>query len=94
MACVAEMMRMKNSRKKAMSIREPVVEMMDPMMVEVMRDKTPFERLAISFHMWNSARVMISGSIRQMHPDWSDGEVNHELARRMSHREVDRGRSA
>ena len=32
-----------------MSTRQPVVEMMDPMMVEVMRSKTPAERLVIAF---------------------------------------------
>ena len=73
-----------------MSTREPVVEVMDPMMVEVMRSKTPAERLAIAFRMWDSARVMITGNIRQMHPEWSDEEVSHELARRMSHGEIDR----
>ena len=73
-----------------MGRRQPVVELMDPMMVEVLRSKTPAERLAIAFGMWRSARVMIRGALRQEHPEWSDDQINHELARRMSHGEVDR----
>ena len=79
-----------SSGSTVMRTREPVVEMMDPMMVEVMKSKTPAERLAISFRMWNSARVMIRCAIRQDHPEWDDTRVTQELARRMSHGEVDR----
>ncbi len=38
--------------------------MMDPMMVEIMRNKTPAERLAIACGMWESARVIIGGTVR------------------------------
>lgn len=69
-----------------MKKREPVVEMMDPMMVEVIQNKTPAERLAIAFGMWDSARVIISAGIRHQHPDWSDAEVEHEIAARMRRR--------
>ena len=34
-----------------MTSRQPVVEMIDPMMVEILRDKTPAERLAIACGM-------------------------------------------
>ena len=73
-----------------MSTRQPVVEMMDPAMVEILRSKTPAERLAIAFRMWESARVMIRGVLGQQHPEWSDERIHRELARRMSHGEVDR----
>jgi len=65
--------------------------MMDPMMVEIMRDKTPQERLAIACGMWESARMIIGGTIRQQHPDWSEEAVNQEIARRISHAVVDHG---
>jgi len=71
-----------------MSTRQPVVEMMDPMMVEVMRSKTPAERLAIAFRMWRSVRVMLRGVLQQEHPEWSDEMTNQEIARRISHGEV------
>ncbi len=69
-----------------MSTRQPVVETMDTMMVEVMRNKTPAERLAIAFRMWENARTMITESVRKMHPDWSDDEVEQEIAARMQGR--------
>ncbi len=65
--------------------RQPVVEMMDPMMVEIMRSKTPAQRLAIAFRMWETARVIIGGSVRQQHPDWPEDLVNQEIAKRISH---------
>jgi hypothetical protein len=64
---------------------------MDPMMVEIMRNKTPAERLAIGCRMWESARVIIGGMIRQQHPKWSEEAVNREIARRISHGAVDHG---
>ena len=69
-----------------MSTRQPVVETMDPMMVEVMRNKTPAQRLAIAFRMWESARTVVAESVRKMHRDWSDDEVEEEIAARMQGR--------
>ena len=66
-----------------MSTRQPVVEVMDPMMVEVMRSKTPAERLAITFRMWESARVMVLANVRRQNPDWSEDEIEREVATRM-----------
>jgi hypothetical protein len=66
-----------------MSSREPVVEVMDPMVVEIMRKKTPTERLAIAFGMWDSAAEMIQANLRREHPDWSVNQVQRETARRM-----------
>jgi hypothetical protein len=74
-----------------MASRQPVVEMMDPMMVRIMREKTPIERLAIACGMWESARAIIGGTVRQQHPDWSEETVNQEIARRISHGTVDPG---
>lgn len=74
-----------------MTSSPPVIEMMDPMMVETMRNKTPAERLAIACGMWESARVIIGGAVRGEHPDWSEEAVNQEIARRISHGIVDPG---
>jgi len=71
--------------------RQIVVEMIDPMMVEILRNKTPAERLAIACGMWESARVIIGGAVRGQHPDWSEEMVNQEIARRISHGIVDPG---
>ena len=66
-----------------MSTRRPVVEVMDPMVVEILRKKTPQQRLAIAFDMWESARVMIQSNLQREYPDWSAEQVQQEVARRM-----------
>ena len=71
-----------------MTPRQPVLEIIDEMMVDVLRKKTPAERLAIASGMWDSARVMIGGVLRQEHPEWSDEAIVQEIARRISHGKV------
>lgn len=60
------------------------LDMMDDAMADILRQKSPFERLQIAGRMWMSARVMLRGSIRTFHPDWSEEQVNRELIRRIS----------
>jgi len=38
-----------------MKPRRPVVEIIDPMMVEILQTKTPKQRLTQAFSMWDSA---------------------------------------
>ena len=66
--------------------RQPVVEMLEPMMVEIMQNRTPAQRLAIAFRMWDSARLIVKGGIHYQHPDWSEADVDKEIAIRMSGR--------
>ena len=61
------------------------VEMMDERMADVLRAKTPAERLAIANGMWRSARRMIEAILRAERPDWTDEAIRREVARRMSH---------
>jgi hypothetical protein len=66
--------------------RRPLnVEMMDERMADVLRTKSPAERLAIANGMWRSARRMIEAILRAERPDWSDEAIRREVARRMSH---------
>jgi len=60
------------------------LDMMDDAMADILRQKSPLERLQIAGRMWKSARVMLRGSIRTFHPDWSEEQVNRELIRRIS----------
>ena len=60
-------------------------EMMDDAMADILRRKTESERLRIGARMWSSARVILRGAIRMEHPDWSEEDVNREIARRISH---------
>lgn len=60
------------------------------MIVEILRKKTPQERLDQAFRMWETARVMVEGAVRHQHPEWSDAEVLREMARRLSHGATER----
>lgn len=73
-----------------MTVRTPVVEILDPMIVEILRNKTPEERLKQAFNMWETACIMIRGAVRQQHPDWNDEQVLREAARRLSHGATER----
>ena len=70
----------------------PVVELLDPVVVEILRKKTPAERLAQAFRIWETARLVIRSSIQQQHPDWSEEQVRRETANRLSHGATERAR--
>jgi hypothetical protein len=61
------------------------VELPDQVMVEVLRNKSPQERLRIGFNIWLSVHKMLTMHIRNSHPDWDPRAVENEVARRMSH---------
>jgi hypothetical protein len=65
--------------------RRPVAELLDPLIVEILRRKTPQERLAQAFRLWETARLIVRSSVRQQHPEWNENEVLREAARRLSH---------
>jgi hypothetical protein len=71
--------------KDQMSERKPVIEVIEPMMVEVWRRMTPQQRLSKAFDMWKSARIIVSGSVRCQYPEWTKADVDRETARRLSH---------
>jgi hypothetical protein len=68
-----------------MSERAISIEMMDDAMADVLRNKTEAERLRIAGRMWQSARVILRGAIQTEHPDWTEEQVNREIAHRISH---------
>jgi len=70
-------------RGDAVQPRQPVVEVIDAKMVEVLRNKTPQERLEIAFGMWDFAAEMIQANLRRENAGWTDAEVQRETARRM-----------
>lgn len=57
----------------------------DDQMVEILRRKTPAERLAIAFGLWRSARLILTGCLKSLHPEWDEEKVRQEVARRLSH---------
>jgi hypothetical protein len=65
------------------------VEVVDDRVAEILKSKTPAERLRIGFNMWISARRMLLSHIKDTHPDWSQQEVEREVARRLLHENHD-----
>jgi len=59
------------------------IEVVDEQMVEVLRQKSPQERLQIGFELWISAREMIRSYVASQHPEWPEKKLNQEVARRL-----------
>jgi hypothetical protein len=57
------------------------IEVMDETMVQVLRRKTPAERIAIGFGLWRSARKLLRGQLASLHPDWGATRLEREVAR-------------
>ena len=66
-----------------MSIRKPVIELPDQQMVEILRKKTPAERLSQAFGMWDFAVEMLQANLRREHPDWQTEDIQREIFRRI-----------
>jgi hypothetical protein len=61
------------------------IEVVDDTMAEILRHKTPAERIRIGFSLWTSARDMLMTHLKKTHPDWDKGRIEKEVARRLSH---------
>ena len=61
------------------------IEVVDDIMAEILRRKTPAERIRIGFALWTSARDMLIAHLKGTHPEWSAERVEKEVARRLSH---------
>ena len=61
------------------------IEVIDDIMAEVLRNKTPAERLRIGFNIWESAYRMLKAHLWKTHPEWNVGQLEKEVAKRLSH---------
>ncbi len=59
------------------------IEVVDPAMAEVFRQKTPAERIAMTCDANETMRLLIAGRLRTEHPDWEDDRISQEVAGRM-----------
>ena len=59
------------------------IEVPDQAIVEILRTKTPAERLAMVFAANRTMRLRLAGHLRTYHPDWTDDEIQREIAKRM-----------
>ena len=60
----------------------PRIELLDEAVVEVLRRKTPTERVAMVFDAERTMRLMLQARLHEQHPDWDDHRVAREIARR------------
>ena len=65
--------------------RPSEIELPDPEMVIILREKTGAERLAIAFGLWRMARQIVECSERERHQELPEQEIQERIARRMSH---------
>ena len=56
------------------------IEVLDDAMVEVLRKKTPAERVEMISAAHRTARNLVEGGVRHQYPDWSDEQVEAESA--------------
>lgn len=61
------------------------IEVVDDTIAEVLRRKTPSERIKIGFDLWTSARGMLMAHLKSSHSEWSIEMIKKEVARRLSH---------
>jgi hypothetical protein len=61
------------------------IEVVDDTMAEILRHKTPGERIRIGCALWTSARQMLMTHLKKNHPDWDNRRVEKEVAKRLSH---------
>jgi Rv0078B-related antitoxin len=59
------------------------IEIIDDALAAVLRNKTPAERIAMAADANETARKLAAAGIRHDHPDWSQRDVESEVARRM-----------
>ena len=59
------------------------IEILEPEMVEVLRGKTPAERVAMVFEANRTMRLRIEGHLLTQHPEWTREKILTEIARRM-----------
>ncbi len=60
------------------------IEVLDDAMAELLRRKTPAERVAMISALHHTMRVVIQSTLRSRHPDWDDAAISQEVARRMT----------
>ena len=66
-----------------MRLDQGQIEVVEDRMAEILRRKSPQERLQIGFEMWASSREMIHSYLASQHPDWLEEKLTQEVARRL-----------
>ncbi len=59
------------------------LDVVDDDVAEILRRKTPAERIQMTAEANETARVLVAAGIRYRHPGWPEERVQFEVARRM-----------
>jgi hypothetical protein len=65
------------------SLRAEQIEMIDPAMADVLRRKTPAQRIEMVCAANRTARMILCAAIKRTHPSWDEDKIAREIARRM-----------
>ena len=60
------------------------IEVIEDGLADVLRRKTPAQRVAMISEANETMRMLIAGGLRTRHPDWSEAKIRAEVARRMA----------
>ncbi|MBE0426522.1 MAG: hypothetical protein IBX72_07730 [Nitrospirae bacterium] len=71
--------------EKTLRLDNGQIEVMDDVMADVLKEKSPAERISIGFNLWISARNMLISHLGKSHPEWDSERISQEVARRLSH---------
>jgi hypothetical protein len=61
------------------------VDAVEPQMVEVLRGKSPAERIEIAASLWRHARQLLEWRLRSTHPECTAEERDRLIAERLAH---------
>ncbi len=59
------------------------IEVVDDAVAEILRSKTPAERMFIVAKAWKTARKWVKSAVSSQHPEWNSQVVGDEVNRRM-----------
>ena len=60
------------------------IEVVDDAVAELLRRKTPAERVAMLLEANVTLRALVEGGLRTQHPDWTGEQIKAEVTRRMT----------
>ena len=59
------------------------IEVVDEVIAEILRKKTPAQKVEMVFAANRTARMLVRGGVLLRHPDWDEEEVQREVSQRM-----------
>jgi len=76
---------METHKEKTLRLDRGQIEVIDDVVAEILRCKTPAERIQIACDLWTSVHRMLTIYLKNTHPEWNSRKIEQEVARRLSH---------